>query len=1839
MDSQFTSKLKSLQSRLEVSNGDIQRDAIYKIASLLFDKTNTTNTVRIDHLLQLLENLLLKNTSLQVLEATLQTLSNAVITLTPGRYDRVRLVNRLVDNIMAIRTNVGVDGVELAIQHILRQVLQVDYMEGLLNSQQQTTTSTVYNPLLSLIKNQEVLASLVNNIERSLLDDDARALPSILDKRWAVMLPCIASILIGGVSRDVSQHLHNTLVRIAHNSATLYPHIINSLTLLQYYGDNGASSLTPASLPMLYDLIDLLRYPPQGMTIDLEVPRLRLAVFLAQSLVTSTGLHNSLLQLLQDTLATDTSKNAWQLLWHATTSPTSTVLNCPLIVTLAYMLPRLPLRSDQATLLRIIQTALSKASTDPSHATLHMLIYPLLILQSTTSLFDTLDKLAKDLRTDIEVRIAKLQVVVGSVPSTLQSIGAATSHSTSMLNVSFDWYSQLINKTSSSSLDSFFDSLERKLEARQDRPADQPTGDLDLLIFSLAPLAHHGTSSETRRRAIRALAILPSIDTIHAIRLLPLFMNRLQHEESGQVVMELYRALPELARHRVCYPVVVKALSDLATRKATMPIALRLLAKVWLINDKVMPKLQELLINIKPEQSSVEERVAAAATIRDVCEHDEDAGQELIQPLSGFLCRDEHPSVISLALEALIALCSAEVLSFTSAWNVIKKNLGAEEGFEQGKRHPLVLQRLANFFQNGVHGLKDTPLATMDEKKADTIRDIVRRVWHLSRHANAEVASTAYQVLAAYAEIDNTIIIPQADIPTLGNLLINQQIGVRNIDLMLKCSLESELNERRTLKSAHTNLRSTKSIRIAESLGGVADQLYQEFQKESRVGIRQGVISGLLWSFNNAVSLGQDLGPQKKETKKMIALRYKAFATLLPELVECVDNGSSARGNDFFGRLLSMGAWRRFMGECFVAFQKYESTKVSLASKESTKDSTDTSSVSKQLIETVYNQLQQVLVQAMSKASSLQVMENCVLAMVGLAQSMPQTAYIQVENTMSHLFQCINDKLVDQRFKSPIYLGMAMLTSSLLDDSALLVRSVDTLLSYTPAASDTVARYTKQLAIGIAALTLSSSASFSSSIHKKDNVKQLIEYQMSQLKTLKVDAFKEDDEAQEQIGLVLALGYSVGAFEAMGDFASLKIVLDTLQTLMDNEATIAKQTPQLFGVVLLTIASTLRTCVKVNLINVDRIETMLDRLNTLRNTYRSHKHLSIFSTAAHSLFVQYLACQFYNIDVEVVEQLLREYQSKDGLCSDSMTERISALVGVSILIGSPLLAQDKDFACGALYGGTLQLVNSYPARRKECQQSIQQIIVLVNNIFSNDQDSKVIRYAALCLGTLSLPPSGNQSASSSMSDTPENLDHLGDDTLVKMLFNLVRSPTSTDTQVGTALSVLTKVDGTRLPIVNWGSVLKRLFASSQNEDIRANCIEFSSKNIELSTCSINLAEWTNLAQFRTNSSLVKRKLIQSIPAILPHLSATRIESTLNELLGGIARRTLTISDSLTNDAQIVWRVLAECNRSATVKEQVTKLIFELFDTLPAPFTMDHEALMLNKDNLCVLDTAIDTLAAIPLQTITQHITFPMHSDKQMEKFSKEFRNVYVLSALQQRANTNEFHRIKSWCFSVVDLEKQAVVFQLLPNILVNALVKTPLVPVIKDILASLSISKTIVGVEILAQIVVASASFDADCDLQFVLCVLGQQGLRTSILLPHLMPLLVQSIGLKSTDLTDLVSLLHSNSKDALARRRGKDRVSCDPHSSSKKKCPPDCPGRHAHPQRAPMGNSHIFVLDSLTNQCSQCRLNPKNREHQKKALEEKVNGIIIRTIIANSTVTHVSVADQVWIFNKLMSK
>uniref|UniRef100_H3GSM1 DUF3730 domain-containing protein n=1 Tax=Phytophthora ramorum TaxID=164328 RepID=H3GSM1_PHYRM len=184
--------------------------------------------------------------------------------------------------------------------------------------------------------------------------------------------------------------------------------------------------------------------------------------------------------------------------------------------------------------------------------------------------------------------------------------------------------------------------------------------------------------------------------------------------------------------------IVLRLIDSMNGTTKMRPMALKLMYEVWRHESRVFPRLESMLLEATARDEDAERRVVKMATVKMLCEEDPELGVQFISSIQGFL-EDELESVVSMAMDAITALCGGDCLDFYVAFKIIaqkmrKNKVGCAD-------EPLFQERLCCFYALG--GAE----SAANEKHASKL---LSQAWEFADSEHPSVRKAAYAAMSKF---------------------------------------------------------------------------------------------------------------------------------------------------------------------------------------------------------------------------------------------------------------------------------------------------------------------------------------------------------------------------------------------------------------------------------------------------------------------------------------------------------------------------------------------------------------------------------------------------------------------------------------------------------------------------------------------------------------------------------------------------------------------------------------------------------------------------------------------------------------------------------------------------------------------------------------------------------------------------------------------------------------------------------------------------------------------------------------------------------------------------------
>uniref|UniRef100_A0A8C1DHG3 Focadhesin n=1 Tax=Cyprinus carpio carpio TaxID=630221 RepID=A0A8C1DHG3_CYPCA len=402
------------------------------------------------------------------------------------------------------------------------------------------------------------------------------------------------------------------------------------------------------------------------------------------------------------------------------------------------------------------------------------------------------------------------------------------------------------------------------------------------LLVSHVIVSSHG---DLCRLALDTAAAVAEADPAKVPCLLPVLMFKLGRVSDPALSHSVLYTLPKLGTHKFCIPQVLHVLQTLGSSSRLRPVALRLLALLWIKQDRVYPDLQRLMSQL--EKSSVvlgkdtqwEQILARAACIRDICrERPYQHGGDMLAAITDTLMqfsRKDQATPAALALEGLQELCRAEVVDIISTWKALSPKLCCDtrplvlkataellalvpalnvktEEYEARDHHPLFLITRCVVFWSGARPPPKQPEEEDEGKENEDDKD-----------EDVSVPGTSYVKLVCLT--------PRSVLPAL--------------ETFLTALVRQEMNQmpRGVYHSALIggNLRSDQG----KTVSGIPSFMLKTYEKNKQPGLKPGLAAGLLLCYDLPVQTDKDGHP----ITRFLVSRGRSYQQMLATLIHEVN--------------------------------------------------------------------------------------------------------------------------------------------------------------------------------------------------------------------------------------------------------------------------------------------------------------------------------------------------------------------------------------------------------------------------------------------------------------------------------------------------------------------------------------------------------------------------------------------------------------------------------------------------------------------------------------------------------------------------------------------------------------------------------------------------------------------------------------------------------------------------------------------------------------------------------------------------------------------------------------
>ncbi|KAJ8397874.1 hypothetical protein AAFF_G00435630 [Aldrovandia affinis] len=437
------------------------------------------------------------------------------------------------------------------------------------------------------------------------------------------------------------------------------------------------------------------------------------------------------------------------------------------------------------------------------------------------------------------------------------------------------------------------------------------------------------------RLAHSTAALLASTDPAQVPSLLPVLMFGLGRITDPTLSHTVLYTLPNLGTHKFCVPQVLQVLQVLASSPRMRAVVLRLIASLWVRQDRVYPELQKMMAQMERgslvgKEDHWEQILARAACIRDICkERPYQHGADMLAAITDTLTQCtklDQATPAALALQGLQELCRAEVVDIRSTWGALSPRLSCDP-------RPLVIVAVSEL-------LALVPQLTVKTEEYEKFKEqVVSLLWSYALHKTPEVARCGFKALSEFPETTHTILhLPEQARPPVKvpeeeeeqakegaeeeDLSIPGSSYIKLLGLTPSAVLpglqgfltslvrqEMVAMPRGVYHSALRggNLRSDQGKTVA----GVPGFMLKTYEKNKQPGLKPGLAAGLLLCYDLPVQTDREGRP----IPRFLISRGRSYQQMLAALIHEVN----IQPSEWHRSILLPQAWRGFMSRAYFA--------------------------------------------------------------------------------------------------------------------------------------------------------------------------------------------------------------------------------------------------------------------------------------------------------------------------------------------------------------------------------------------------------------------------------------------------------------------------------------------------------------------------------------------------------------------------------------------------------------------------------------------------------------------------------------------------------------------------------------------------------------------------------------------------------------------------------------------------------------------------------------------------------------------------------------------------------
>ncbi|XP_042615559.1 focadhesin isoform X2 [Cyprinus carpio] len=1168
--------------------------------------------------------------------------------------------------------------------------------------------------------------------------------------------------------------------------------------------------------------------------------------------------------------------------------------------------------SQQTALLELAVKIVPPELPPPWGASL--LVMPLLQVLSCSSLMEAL--------TDMQTHTKNLELT-NSLLQTVQREPSNRKEDSTQLSLPLStWYSELQVATSvlhRISIDSIA-SMEWLYSLQSSLSVCEHVPESVCLLVSHVIVSSHG---DLCRLALDTAAAVAEADPAKVPCLLPVLMFKLGRVSDPALSHSVLYTLPKLGTHKFCIPQVLHVLQTLGSSSRLRPVALRLLALLWIKQDRVYPDLQRLMSQL--EKSSVvlgkdtqwEQILARAACIRDICrERPYQHGGDMLAAITDTLMqfsRKDQATPAALALEGLQELCRAEVVDIISTWKALSPKLCCDT-------RPLVLKATAEL-------LALVPALNVKSEEYEKFRnEAVCVLWGYALSQVPEVASQGFKALSEYPEPSHTILhLPEQarpppkqpeeedegkeneddkdeDVSVPGTsyvklVCLTPRSVLPALETFLTALVRQEMNQmpRGVYHSALIggNLRSDQG----KTVSGIPSFMLKTYEKNKQPGLKPGLAAGLLLCYDLPVQTDKDGHP----ITRFLVSRGRSYQQMLATLIHEVN----IQPSEWHRSLLLPQAWRGFMSRAYHAALKGRKAELEMLQKQGKENPEELQYKQHYAWLWVRDQLTDV-VKSAAKDSPV-VQGNSILALSGLAvvltryeSNLPTQSESGLEVGSDflptvHWLTMVIDTLLSivssnsnpkgQVFpwfihrsysgentasviaRSCAALGLALLVPVLVTSCKKNIPAIlGTLaagLPGSPSADESQAlQFHSGLALGM----------FLAWLHD-ERISDISGLSVAELLVKHLERLEDccfNPNLEYNAGCVLGVGLVLSSLSSSSqserDGVHVSLTLDRLlQTLQDS----SNMSRMLQEVLAYSVACVAVSAFSAGIIEASKAE---ESMNTLRTLTEESQQTPGFALAL-GLTVFGLSSFGHGKAVDIQPRLLAAW-TKILLAEGCPTmQRLSALNGLIALVGSEMaLIQLKSES---------EESSQQQGRLNEVIRAITQIITFSGTIGLQSN-------GACLLGHLHL---AHISSSHSRTAVPQDFGYLSEKSVIRASVDFIteagrKGPEFTPPHlVKTVLAALVTVGGSfQYPPVNWNAILSPLMRLGFGEEVQHHCLELAASQAQSSqSASLFLGIWLVPPLVHSLSLRARASLYECLSSWMKHVAEDKLQVYVDSL--------------------------------------------------------------------------------------------------------------------------------------------------------------------------------------------------------------------------------------------------------------------------------------------------------------------------------------------------------------------